>query len=141
MRHFHCCYPLKGCTSSHGTWAQLSRQMTSLLCSDQMLQMGRLTCLSSGKQVFPPGSAVDRETAVSAHSVICVQFDPSPPVTHHCPFLLQFPFRLLMTILYFLQIPGSQLHDKQTAEGCSFLRPVERTLHGHTQSLWICFGQ
>lgn len=52
MQHFPCFCRLKGCTSSHGTWDQLSHQMTSLLCSDQMFQMAPLTCLSSGKQVF-----------------------------------------------------------------------------------------
>lgn len=52
MQHFPCFCALKGCASSHGMWDQLSRQMTSLLCLDQMFQMAPLTCLSSGKQVF-----------------------------------------------------------------------------------------
>ncbi len=78
------------------------------------------------------------------------------PLSHLCSFwsvpscypslsLLLMPFsHLVMTALYFsgtTQTPGSQLHDKQAAEGCSFFRPVEWALHGHAQSFWICFGQ
>lgn len=85
MLHFHRCYPLKGYTSSRGTWDQLSRQMTSLLCSDQMFQMEALTCLSSGKQVFLAGSAVpERQPWVPTQSSAHVEL--SPPVTLHCPF-------------------------------------------------------
>lgn len=71
MQHPHCFYPRKGSTSSHGTWDQLSRQMTSLLCSDQMSLMGVLTCLSLGKQVFLPGSAVpERQPRVPTQSSV-----------------------------------------------------------------------
>lgn len=68
-----CFCPLTGCTSSHGTWDQPSRQMTSLLCSDQTFQMGPLTCLSSGKQVFLPGSAVPaRQPRVPTQSSVFI---------------------------------------------------------------------
>lgn len=143
MQRFHCFYPLKGYTSSLGTWDQQSRQMTSLLCSDQMFQMGALTCLSSGKQVFYQAQQCQRDSRECPLSHLC-SFWSVPSCYPSLSFLEMLHSRLLMTALYFsgtAQTPGSQLHDKQATEGCSFLRPVEWTLHGHTQSFWIRFGQ
>lgn len=138
MHHFSL---TKGCTSSRGTWAQLSRQMTSLLCLDQMSQMGVLTCLLSGKQqVFPPGTAVPGRQPASAHSVICVHVEPSPSVTRHWE-VSSWRVCDISLLSGTFQIPGGELHDQQEAEGCSFLGPVERALHGHTQPFWIRSGQ
>lgn len=75
-------YALAGCTSSHGMWDQLSRQMTSPPCSDQMFQMGPLTCLSSGKQVFLPDSAVPaRQPPVPTQSSVSVCSACSPSLS------------------------------------------------------------
>lgn len=81
------------------------------------------------------------------------QRDSRAVPTQSSAFILNCPLLLTVAVLFinaslvndgsllFWQTPGSQLHDKQAAEGCSFFRPVEWTLHGHTQSFWICFGQ
>lgn len=87
MQFFHCFCPFKGCTSSHGTWDQLCRQMTSLLSLDQMSPMGTLTCLSSGKQVILHGSAVPKR-------------QPWMP-TQSSVFILILPLRLPITVLFF----------------------------------------
>lgn len=124
-----------GCTSSRGTWALLCRRMTWPPCSDPTFQMAALTCLSSGKQVFFSWSQRvgqrDRRRVPTQSSVSPVPIHPSD-----CPSVL-----LTSCVCSASQAAGSQLHDQQEAEGRSFLRPVERAVHGHAQPLWLRPGQ
>lgn len=91
MQYFpHSC-PFTGCTSSRGTWVQLFRLTTLPLCLDRVFQRGTLTCLSSGKQLFPSQTwrrQIDRCTCPLSHlCLFCSSSHKSLPVGLTRPFV------------------------------------------------------